>query len=259
MSREADEHYGDSRYYDHAYARYKVDLAFYAELAGARGGPVLELGVGTCRVAFAMAETGAEVVGVDRMESMLDGARARIAKRPRRLRERITLVQGDFRSVRLDRRFPLVVAPFNAFQHLYTREDLEQALETVRVHLAPGGVFAFDVMLPDPYSLSRDPNRFYRCRPIKHPADDRRYDYAEAFDYDPERQVQITTMRFTAQGAPPKKRFDRLIQRQYFPRELEALLHYNGYAIARHDGGFAGESITEESESQVVIAHLREG
>ena len=169
----------------------------------------------------------------------------------------VELVQGDFREVRLERRFPLVIAPFNALQHCYSREDVEQTLATVKAHLAPGAPFAFDVLLPEPYSLARDPSRFYKSRPIVYPGDKRRYDYAEAFDYDHDRQVQITTIRLTSQDAPRKRIVDRLSQRQFFPRELEALLHYNGFDVERHDGGFDGEKIDEESESQVVVARLR--
>lgn len=254
---EADGHYVDALYYDHAYARYSVDIRFYVGLAKEHGGPVLELGVGTGRVALALAKAGFEVVGVDRMEPMLERARHRVSRRPKRTQRRITLVQGDFRDARLDRAFPLVIAPFNALQHLYTREDVERALSTVRTHLAPGGTFAFDVLLPEPYSLARDPDRFYKSRPITHPADKRRYDYAEAFFYDHERQVQVTTIRLTSQDSPKVQIIDRLSQRQFFPRELEALLHYNGFDVVKHDGGFLGQPIGEDSESQIVIAKAR--
>ena len=253
----ADAHYRDPRYYDHAYRTYKPDLAFYLEQAHRAGGPVLELGVGTGRVAMALADRGVEVVGLDRMPGMLERARERIARRPRRVRDRITLVRGDMRRVRLDRRFPLVIAPFNVFQHLYDRQDVEAGLGTCRHHLEPGGHLALDVMVPDPVSLARDPNRFYKCRPIKHPRDGRRHAYEEAFRYDHDRQVQVTTMRFTPLEEPGAAFLDELPQRQFFPRELEALLHYNGFDVVRHDGGFEGEPIDELAESQVVLARLR--
>lgn len=253
----ADAHYRDARYYDHAYARYKVDVAFYAGLAEACGGPVLELGVGTARIASAIADRGCAVVGVDRMPSMLARARERLAKKPRRIRERIELVEGDLREVRLGRRFPLVVAPFNVLQHLYTREDLERALATCRAHLSEGGRLALDVLVPDPVSLARDPERFYKCRPVRHPRDGRRYAYEEAFRYDHDAQIQTTVMRFTALDEPNEQLLDHLAQRQLFPRELEALLHYNGFEVLQHDGGFEGEDLDELSESQVVVARPR--
>ncbi|MEC7522295.1 MAG: class I SAM-dependent methyltransferase [Myxococcota bacterium] len=254
---EADAHYRDAAYYDHAYSRYKPDVAFYVELAAGSGGPVLELGVGTGRVALAVAKAGIELVGVDKMTSMLERAQRRLDRAPRRLRERVSLVEGDLRDVRLERRFPFVAAPFNVFQHLYTRRDVERALATCAAHLTPNGRLAFDVLMPDPISLARDPHRYYKSRPVRHPRDGQRYAYDEAFDYDAERQVQTTTMRFSDLETGEPRFSEKLPQRQFFPQELEALLHYNGFEVLRLDGGFEGEPIDAYCESQVVIARLR--
>lgn len=252
----AHDHYRDARYYDHAYSRYKSDVAFYVELATALGGPVLELGGGTGRVTIPIAKAGVSIVSVDLMESMLQQARARIAKLSRAVRDRIELVEGDLRTLDLDRRFALVISPFNVLMHLYTRPDVEAALATVRRHCAPGGRFAFDVLLPDPASLALNPNRFYKSRPITHPRDGARYGYAESFEYDHDAQIQTTVIRFE-RLEDGEELYDRLMQRQYFPRELEALLHYNGFEVLRHDGAFDGRPIDGLSDSQVVIARPR--
>src|SRR6185295_11400904 len=102
------------------YRRRTQDVRFYVETALRYGGPVLELGVGTGRVAFALAQAGVEVLGVDAMPSMLAHARARGARLPRAVRARVELRRGDMRALRLGRRFPLVIAPFNAFTHVYS-------------------------------------------------------------------------------------------------------------------------------------------
>ena len=158
----SESHYRDAAYYDQAYRRRREDRAWYVALAKERlrpGGRVLELGCGTGRISVALAEAGFSVVGVDAMAPMLKQAEARRDKRPKRVRERLRLVRGDLRRVRLGERFPLVISPFNVFMHLYTRRDVERALETVGTHLARGARFAFDVLLPDPVSLGRDPDR----------------------------------------------------------------------------------------------------
>ncbi len=252
----SDHHYRDARYYDHAYSRYKPDIAAYVSRATACGGPVLELGGGTGRIALRLARAGVEVVLVDRMATMLGRAEERLAKESRAVRSRVTLVEADLRSLDLGRRFPLVIAPFNVFQHLYTRQDVEDALETVRRHLEPDGELFFDVMLPDPDSLSCDPLKFYKQRSITHPRDGRRYAYYESFEYDDDRQIQTTVIRFEALE-DGEEVYDRLMQRQFFPRELEALLHYNGFEILSHDGGFDGEPIEATSDSQVIRARPR--
>ena len=251
-----DHHYRDARYYDHAYRRYKPDIAAYVSRASACGGPVLELGGGTGRIAIRLARAGVDVVLVDRMRTMLDRASERLAKETRAVRARVELVEADLRSLSLGRRFPLVIAPFNVFQHLYTREDVEEALDVVRRHLEPGGVLFFDVLLPDPDSLACDPLKFYKQRAITHPRDGRRYAYYESFDYDDDRQIQTTVIRFEALE-DGEEVYDRLMQRQFFPRELEALLHYNGFEILSHDGGFDGEPLEATSDSQVIVARPR--
>lgn len=252
----ADHHYRDARYYDHAYSRYKADLACYLALAAESGGPVLELGGGTGRVALALAREGIDVVVVDRMPSMLERARERLAKESAAVRDRIELVLSDVRELALGRRFPLVIAPFNVFQHLYTREDFERALGVARAHLNPGGRLAFDVLLPDPDALARDPLRFFKHRPVMHPRDRARYAYSEAFEYDPRTQIQTTVIRFE-RLSDGEEVYDRLMQRQFFPRELEALMHYNGFEVLQHDGGFAGEHLETTTESQLIVARPR--
>lgn len=251
--------YRDARFYDHTYRRYRADVEFYLRLARRHGGPVLELGVGTGRIALALAEEGFDVVGVDRAAEMLARANERAAKKPERVREHLELREGDMRELELGARFPLVIAPFNAFQHLYDDDDIERALASCRRHLAPGGRLAFDVLMPDYRALVRDPSRFYRCRPTVHPRDGRRYAYAEAFSYDHARQIQTVTMRFTDLEDPERVFFTRLSQRQFFPRELASLLRCNDFEILSQHGGFYGEPIDELADSQVVIARALRG
>src|SRR5690606_8517469 len=121
-------------------------------------------------------------------------------------------------------------------------------------HLAPGGLFIFDVLLPDPEALGREPTRLYRVGTVKRPEDGRRYRYSETFEYDPARQVQLIRMIFEDEEEPERALVSLLAHRQFFPLELQALLHYNGFHVASHDGGFAGEALDPWCESQVVVA-----
>lgn len=251
-------HYVDGAHYDHTYRGRRADQRFYVALARERGAAaVLELGVGTGRVAIALAREGRQVVGVDRMPPMLERLRARLARERREVRERVSLRLGDLRSVRLARRFPLVVAPFNVLMHLYTRRDVEQALATVRAHLAPRGRFAFDVLMPDPRALARDPDRFYRGRPVTDPTTKRRYAYSEAFEYDAVAQTQMVTSAFRDLEDARETFVRPLAHRQFFPAELEALLHYNGFTIEARWGDFDRTPLDAWSESQVIVARPR--
>jgi SAM-dependent methyltransferase len=248
--------YRDPELFDQLYRRRSHDTRFYVEIAGRHGGSVLELGVGSGRVASALARAGHAVVGVDSMASMLKRARERLAALPPVARARVQLVRADLRRLRLGRRFDLVIAPFNTFTHFYTRPDLERVLDACRRHLRPDGKLVFDVMLPELRALTQDPERLYRCRPVTHPRTRVRHGYAEASHYDAVRQVRTVTMVFErADGsvdfAVP------LAQRQLFPAELEALLHYNGFVIERSFGDFEFGPLRDDSESQVIVARTR--
>lgn len=251
-------HYVDGAHYDHVYRTRRADQRFYVEIARERGAAsVLELGVGTGRVAIALAKDGREVVGVDRMPPMLERLRSRLSRESRAVRSRIVLKAGDLRTVRLRRRFPLVIAPFNVFMHLYSRRDVERALATCLAHLAPRGRLVFDVLLPDLRALIRDPERFYKSRPVKDPTTGVRRAYSEAFEYDAIAQTQMVTAAFRDVDDPRDVYVVPLAHRQFFPAELEALLHYNGFAIESRWGDFVRGPLEPWSESQVIVAKAR--
>ncbi len=257
ITRGGQAHYEDAIYYDLAYKQRRQDVRFYVEIAEQLGSPVLELGVGTGRVALALARAGIDVLGVDPAKPMLDHATSKRLSLPKGKQAHLTLKRGDARTLRLKRRFPLVTAPFNVFMHLYTRRDLERALTTVRTHLTPRGRFVFDVLTPDLRAMVRRPGRLLKAPMVIHPLTGRRYHYLEAFEYDALRQVQMVSMIFQDAEGTGEMKIVPLSQRQFFPQELEALLHYNGFAVEHRWGDFARGPLTDNSESQVIVAKLR--
>ena len=133
--------------YDLAYGDFLDDVAFYENLARAVEGPVLELGVGSGRVAIPLAQAGLEVVGIDVSPSMLDRARRHLA-RARLKKGSLALVEADMTGFDLGRRFGLAFVAADTFQHLLTTEAQTACLACVSRHLAPGGLFALSVRSP---------------------------------------------------------------------------------------------------------------
>jgi SAM-dependent methyltransferase len=220
--------YEDAAYYTKTYARRSYDVAFYLRLARAIGGPVLEYGIGNGRVAIPIARSGIEVVGVDLSKPMLQSLERRLEDEPPAVRARVRAVQGDMREVDLRRRFPLIIAPFNTILHLYRRIELEQFLSRVKRHLLPGGRFVFDYSTPQAADLCRDPRRRYAAPRLRHPRTGKLVSYFERFEYDPLRQLLLVRVEFRpSRGAAWTV---PLTHRQFFPRELAALLHYNGFS-----------------------------
>ena len=257
IARGAVAHYEDAAYYDSTYKRRREDVRFYVELAAEATGPVLELGAGTGRVALELARAGKLVVAVDAVPAMLARAQEKAERLPRDARARLSLRRGDLRSVRLRAKFPLVIAPFNVFMHLYTRRDLARAFATVRHHLAPGGRFVFDVLMPDLRAMVRNPGRLYRGPRMTDPRTGAVYHYFESFEYDVVRQVQLVSMVFQSATELADLRVLPLSQRQFFPEELLALLDANGFALVSRWGGFDRSPLDGDSDSQIIVARVR--
>jgi SAM-dependent methyltransferase len=124
------------------------DAGFLRRLAQEVGGPVLELGCGTGRVAIPLAEAGFEVVGLDLSTPMLAIADAKRRSLTSDVRRRVRFVEADMRDFRLRRRFGLAFAAFRAFQHLLEPADQRAAIDATRRHLRPGGLLVLDLFDP---------------------------------------------------------------------------------------------------------------
>jgi SAM-dependent methyltransferase len=225
----ASAHYDDPEYYDFAYRNRRDDVAYYVRLARLlRGqGPVLEYGVGTGRIAVELCRAGIAVTGIDASKPMLEGLERRFEREAEAIQRRIHTVHGDMRSVRLRKRFPLVIAAFNTILHLTDREDFEQFLSGVRLHLAPGGRFVFDFSVPHADYLGADPSKTYGAPRFRHPSRGL-VRYRERFEYDSFRQMLSMELHFLPEDGSESWMVP-LSHRQLFPREIEALLHYNGF------------------------------
>jgi SAM-dependent methyltransferase len=122
------------------------DVAFYVAEAVAAGGPVVELGVGTGRIAVPIAQAGVRVIGVDDSERMLAvcAEHAEAAG----VRARLDLRIGDLRRPPVSERVSLVLCPFRAYLHLQDDGERVDALGAARDLLVPGGRLVFDVFEP---------------------------------------------------------------------------------------------------------------
>jgi SAM-dependent methyltransferase len=191
-----------------------------------------------------MAKEGVDVTGVDRSAAMLADLRVRA----KRAGVRIAAKRGDMRKVKLGRRFPLVICPFNAALHLYTRDDVEAWLARVREHLMPRGELVLDVNMPIVEDLADPPGTSYAMGDLTHPKLGR-VRYREVFDYDRVRQISFCSMCFGDELVIP------LAHRVFFPQELLALLHYNGFETTALYGDFDRGPLKQESD--VMIFHAR--
>jgi SAM-dependent methyltransferase len=139
------------------------DVEFYVEQALATGGPVVELAVGTGRIAIPVAVAGVDVIGVDSSPAMLEVARA--AADELGVSERVDLRLGDLREPPVLERVPLVICPFRSLLHMETEDEKLRALRAARDLLEPGGSFVFDVFSPSPEDIEETDGRWLEREP----------------------------------------------------------------------------------------------
>jgi SAM-dependent methyltransferase len=235
------------------------DVAFYVAQARAAGSPVLELGCGTGRVLFPIAEAGLEAVGLDASPDMLAVAQRKCAACSPELQRRVRLDRGDMRDFTLGRRFRLVVIPYRAFLHNLEPADQLRTLACAREHLVVGGRLVFNVFDPDVKKLAA--GRWVmppeRRRELRHPVTGNPVRIREEFRYDLERQLVDGAFVFeevdAATGSVVATTRAPLTLRYVFRWEMEHLLARAGLHVEALFGDFAGGPFRAGGE-QVWVA-----
>jgi SAM-dependent methyltransferase len=240
-----------ARYYDGAYAtlRDPADVEFYLALARETGGPVLEIGCGTGRALLPVARAGFTCVGLDASPAMLDAFRAKGP--PANLR----LVQARMQDFDLTpERFRLTFSAFRALLHLYTVEDQLACLGCVRRVLAPGGLFAFDVFVPDPARIARPEEPEHEDGRFRD-GDDEIVRLTSLRRDLPTQTTDVTTrLERRRHGAVVGEDIERYRMRWYHRYELEHLLARAGFELVALYGGFDRTPLTRDARDMIFVA-----
>jgi SAM-dependent methyltransferase len=152
-----------ARLYDPWSRSVTEDVAFYLEEARKAAPPVVELGVGTGRIAVPIAADGIQVIGVDSSPGMLEVCRERahVAGAD----GLVDLRLGDLRDPPVSERVELVVCPFRSYLHLHDNEERLVALRAARELLRDGGRLIFDVFAPGDDDIAETHGRWLEREP----------------------------------------------------------------------------------------------
>jgi SAM-dependent methyltransferase len=152
-----------ARLYDPWSLSVREDVPFYLDEARRDGGPIVELGVGTGRIAVPIAAEGIAVIGVDSSPGMLEVCReqAELAG----VAHHLDLRLGDLREPPLDERVGLVICPFRAYLHLPDDAERLRALRAACELLRPGGRLVFDVFTPSAQDVAETNGRWIEREP----------------------------------------------------------------------------------------------
>ena len=139
------------------------DVDFYVAEARKARSTVVELGVGTGRIAVPTAVAGVPVIGVDSSPGMLEVCRRRADAAG--VSHLVDLRLGDLRDPPVTERVRLVTSPFRAFLHLETDAERRTTLAAVQRLLEPGGRFVFDVFAPSVEDVEETHGRWLEREP----------------------------------------------------------------------------------------------
>ena len=208
------------------------------ELAADGGpGPVLELGIGTGRVALPLAERGVEVHGVDGSEAMVAQLRAKPGGRS------IPVTMGDFSDVPVEGQFALIFVAAGTFFELPSQETQLRCFANVARRLRPGGLFAFDSLVPD--AVRSAGGEDMRLIPS---ADDRLIMRFRKFDF--------VAQRYTSNYVVIEDGRARHLTVQFryaWPSELDLMARMAGLRLRERVSGWDGGPFTGSSPSHVSV------
>ena len=213
------------------------DVDFYVAEARKAGGPVVELGVGTGRIAVPTARAGIPLIGVDSSQRMLDICRARAEEAG--VARLLDLRLGDLREPPVTERVTLVTCPFRALLHLHSDEERRQALGAVRELLVPGGKFVFDVFAPSREDVEDTDGRWLEREP----------GIWERADWD----VEARTLTLGVRGLEGSTEM-RLAW--VTPNEWQALLEDAGFEVLAHYGWFDRTPYSDQEDSIFVARRV---
>jgi SAM-dependent methyltransferase len=152
-----------AQFYD-AWSRSVIeDVGFYVEEARGVASPVVELGVGTGRIAVPIAAEGIRIIGVDSSPGMLEVCRGRAEIAG--VSSLVDLRVGDLRKPPVAERLELVICPFRSYLHLEMDEERLGAMRAARALLVDGGRFVFDVFAPGADDIEETHGRWLEREP----------------------------------------------------------------------------------------------
>jgi hypothetical protein len=208
---------------------------FLATLAGS--GAALELGIGTGRIALPLSSRAVRVHGIDLSEAMV----ARLRAKPGGAGIPVTI--GDFASTRVEGAFSLAYVVFNTIMNLRTQDAQVACFENVAAHLARGGCFVVEIMLPELQRL---------------PPGERFLPFAVGAEHLGFDEYDIVHQGLTSHHYYPRTGdYTTFPGRYVWPSELDLMARLAGMELRERWSGWQREPFTAESTKHVSVWEKR--
>ena len=235
------------------------DTGFYRRLATETGGPILEVGCGTGRVAAALAADGHEVVGIDLSAPMLRLAEQRREALSADVAGRLSFLRADMTTLDLGRDFALIVAPGRVFQFMLTSAAQRKSLTALRTHLRPKGRLVLDLFDPLLDRVVPSAQAIRRGGELIHPTTRNRVTWEITRQRpDPVRQLvdeDWTFKEIDASGELLRTATEQLTLRWSLRSEMRLLFELVGLEVVADYGDFSGGPPVYGREQVWVLGH----
>ena len=210
-------------------------VSFLAQLAAGRD--VLELAVGTGRIALPLAAAGVHVDGVELSQHMID----RLREKPGGQTLEVTV--GDMCSATTGRTYGLVYLVYNTIGNVLTQDNQVRCFENAARHLDDAGVFVLECSVPS--APLRSGRQFVDAEKIE--VDEVVLDVCQ---YEPVTQVlDESHVHLSAAGIVLRPIHVRLA----YPPEFDLMARIAGLRLRERWGGWNGEPFTADSWRHVSV------
>jgi SAM-dependent methyltransferase len=232
------ERYDEGQRFSQTPSRRDRDAAIELLEGLARGGPALELAIGTGWIALPLAERGIRVDGIDISQEMVAQLRAKPGG------ERISVTIGSMADAPVDGEYRLVFVVANSLFNLLTQEEQVRCFENVAAHLTVDGLFLAEGFLPGYLYALRD-RQYVDAEAVE--VDLVRLDVAR---HDPVGQLLVEShVSLSAEGV----QLNPIVTRYAWPSELDLMARLAGLRLKERWGGWHRDPFTAESRYAISV------
>ena len=241
--------------YDFEWKDLEGDIDFAVEYSKKCGSPILELAVGTGRVAIPIARQGLEIFGIDNSINMINIGLRKIAQLPEEISSKITFIHDNMCNFLIKRKFKFIFVSFNSFLLLTTRKEQDDCLRAVHNHLTDDGLLMIDIFSPNFKLCAEEKSEIRFLRHFYFEPENKtiiQWEYVERNMAEQLMSIDFLYEEYDRNGNLNKstRHLDMAI---IFRFEMQMMLEKNGFEIVEFFGNYDKSEFTVKSPQMIYI------
>lgn len=244
-----------ARYYDAEHTDKTDDLAMYGALAEEYGGPILDVGCGTGRVVFHLAQEGHVIHGIDSEYDMLERAKMKLDVFSH-VRDKLMFYHGDVLTYQMDKRFKMALLSYNALMHFHTQDEQLALLRRLREWMTPDGLLVIDLPNAGEVFASQDTNALTLERTFIEPETGHLVMQQATSYLDRTQQLMQVTWIYDEidEDGVVHRTVAPVVFRYFFYSEISLLLKQTGFRVEAAYGDTERGEFEDGCERMIVLA-----